>query len=64
MEKLVEMVLYLCKSFELGVQVIEHECKYLRELYVKLFLVIDRGEMRNCVVFYDMVKKDGNNKEK
>ena len=52
------MIPYLCKSFELGVKMIEHECKYLRELYVKLFLVIEGVEMRNCVVFYDMVKID------
>ena len=45
------MIPYLCKSFELGVKMIEHECKYLRELYVKLFLVIEGVEMRNCEAF-------------
>jgi hypothetical protein len=52
------MIPYLCKSFELEVKMIEYECKYLREFYVKLFLVIEGVDMRNCVVFYDMVKID------
>jgi hypothetical protein len=60
MEMLIEMVPYLCKSFELQVSMIEDECKYLRELYIKLFLVIEAPDLKNCVMLYELViENDG-----
>jgi hypothetical protein len=55
LDKLIQMVPYLCKSFQLQIQLIEHECKYLRELYAKQFLVIEYPDLTNCIIFYDMV---------
>ena len=55
LEKLINMMPYLCKSFEMQIELIENECKYLRELYVKLFLVIEQPSLRNCIILYDVI---------
>lgn len=41
MGKIAEMIPYLCSSYKLNIKLIEGEAKFLRELYVKLFIIVE-----------------------